>query len=61
MKVTVRATRNFTAGPYGRIVIEKGSLRDVDIDDSGRFTTTTNEGFSFGCCHLNDGWEVVVE
>jgi hypothetical protein len=58
-KVTVKATRNFTVGPFGRtLAIERGEVRKVELFGD-KFWTTTTDGKTFGLCCLDDGWELI--
>ena len=55
----IRALKDFIIGPHQEIVIHKGALRDVTVDEHGAFFTETNTGKSYGWCRLSCGQEVI--
>lgn len=56
----VIATKDFTVGPAREVVIRKGTIRQVELDEAGHFMTVTNQPYTtFGWCRLGDGWEKV--
>jgi hypothetical protein len=60
MIIKVVATRDFRVGPSpGEVVIRKGDVRTVEINDDDKFFTATNTGSFFGFCHLDDGWDLI--
>lgn len=58
MNIKIKATRDFTVGPFHKIVINKGDTREVEMQGDS-FCTETNDGSFFGVCNINNGWEKV--
>ena len=58
----VVATRDFTVGPYRKLVIAEGAVREVTLSGPrGGFWTLTDAGNCFGSCQVGDGWKIVTE